>query len=87
MSDLFDQRHHNMNFHVFEYFIIFNNGSYLSFMRLGEGGRRGHIVRRHILKHGVESTFGVEPWSGVFFRSGFSEWRFGVTVADSELEK
>ena len=36
---------------------------------------------RHILKHGVESTFGVEPLSGV----DFLEWRFGVTFADSDL--
>ena len=36
-------------------------------------------LERHILKHGVESTFGVEPWSGVDFWSGFLEWRFGVT--------
>ena len=36
---------------------------------------------RHILKHGVVSTFGVEPLSGV----DFLEWRFGVTLADSDL--
>ena len=30
-----------------------------------------YTFQRHILKHGVESTFGVEPWSGVDFWSGF----------------
>ena len=24
-----------------------------------------HTSDRHILKHGVESSFGVEPWNGV----------------------
>ena len=37
---------------------------------------------RHILKHGVESAFRVEPWSRVIF----FEWRFEVTIANSIQE-
>ena len=40
---------------------------------------------RHILKHGVESTFGVEPWSGVVFWSSFWSREFGVNLADTDV--
>ena len=50
--------------------------------------RYGYHVKnlRHILKHGVESTFGVEPLSGVVFGVEFLDRRFGVTIADSDQE-
>ena len=34
----------------------------------------------HIIKHGMESTVGVEPSNGVVFWSGFLEWIFGVEI-------
>ena len=40
---------------------------------------------RHILKHGGESTFGVEPWSGVVFWSGFWSREFGLNLADTDV--
>ena len=41
---------------------------------------------RHILKHGMESTVGVEPLSGVIFGVDVLNRRFGVTLADSHQE-
>ena len=73
-----------MNSHVFRiFFFIFNKGSYLSFMGLGEAGEETHCSEAYTKRwSGVKLWSGASEWSVcfLFFFFFILEWSLGVEI-------